>query len=149
MERRLWNDLRGGKSNAEILSELRPIQNADLSVAPFYLEEAARSSWQWGMTIDDQWIAGMAIVPGDRPGTGWFSGYTGLALRSFWQIRPMYPIFLDLLRLGPYHELRAWVHWQDPVDEPFAKAFGFRLDCGPASAFSPAGHDMGLWLWRR
>jgi hypothetical protein len=68
MERRLWNDARGGKSNAEILSELRPIQNADLSVAPFYLEEAAGAPWQWGMTIDDQWIAGMAVIPGDRRG---------------------------------------------------------------------------------
>lgn len=148
MERRLWNDLRGGKSNAEILSELRPIQREDLSAAPFYLEEAAAQAWQWGMTIDDQWVAGMAVSPGHSPGVGWFSGFTGVGLRSFWQVRPMHALFLDLLRLGPYRELRAWVHWQDAVDEPFAKAFGFRLDCGPASGFSPAGHDMGLWIWK-
>jgi hypothetical protein len=145
----LWNDARGGKSNAEILRELRPIQNADLSVAPFYLEEAAKSSWQWGITIDGQWIAGMAIVPGDRPGTAWFSGFTGMGLTSFWQVRPMFDKWRDLTRLGPYDEIRAWIHWGDERDETFAKRFGFRLDCGPASAFSPAGHDMGLWLWRR
>jgi hypothetical protein len=48
-----------------------------------------------------------------------------------------------------YDELRAWVASDDARAIRFAECFGFRLDCGPATGFSPTGRDMSLFLWRR
>lgn len=150
MERRLWNDLRGGKSNATILSELRETQKDEPSKAAYFLECATRSPWQWGMTIDDRWIAGMAVMD-EAPylNRGWFVAYAAEALVSPFQIRPMFGLFRDLARLGPYDELRAWVVDGAAREERFARWFGFVLDCGPASGYGPSGQDMNLWLWRR
>ncbi len=80
---------------------------------------------------------------------GWFVAYAAKALVSPWQIRPMFKLFNDLERLGPYDELRAWVVSGAAREERFASWFGFRLDCGPASGYGPSGQDMNLWLWRR
>ena len=91
----------------------------------------------------------MAVVDDPLPGRGWFVAYAGERLKSPFQIRPMFNLFADLKRLGPYDELRAWVLTGEAREERFARRFGFRLDCGPASGFSPTGRDMSLWLWRR
>jgi hypothetical protein len=104
------------------------------------------------MTIDGVFLAGMAVVPDDlsaRGDRGWFVAYPGEALVNGFQIRPMFNLFNDLKRLGPYNELRAWVHHGAEREEQFAKSFGFALDCGPASGLSPSGCDMNLWLWRK
>lgn len=149
MARVLFNDLRAGRSNATILNALRPTQRDEALAAPFFLEETRKAAWQWGLTIDDEYICGAAIMPDVMPGRGWFVAYAGKALVSPFQIRPMFQLFRDLARLGPYDELRAWVLDGFEREERFARWFGFELDCGPASGFSPTGRDMNLWIWRR
>jgi hypothetical protein len=101
------------------------------------------------MTIDDRWIFGWAVLEDPVPGRGWFVAYAGEGLSSPFQIRPMLSRFQDLARLGPFDELRAWIVAGAEREERFAKWFGFELDCGPASGYSPTGRDMNLWLWRR
>lgn len=151
MERRLWNDLRCGMSNAKILSALREIPRLEGLAAPYFLEASTQSAtWQWGMTIDGEFLAGAAVVPDpayvDR---GWLCAYPGELLESIWQIMPLIRLTRDLQRLGPYREMRAWILDGAEVEERFASWMGFRLDCGPASGLSPMGRDMNLWLWRR
>lgn len=151
MERRLWNDLRCGMTNAQILNALRETARQEGCAAPYFLEAAAQNAtWQWGMTTDGAFLAGMAVVPdpaGDN--RGWFVVYPGAILESPFQIRPMFQRFRDLARLGPYDELRAWVVAGSAREERFAAWFGFLYDCGPATGYSPTGLDMNLWLWRR
>ncbi|AGH16031.1 hypothetical protein DVVG_00045 [Dunaliella viridis virus SI2] len=91
----------------------------------------------------------MAVVPDLIPSRAWFVAYRSKALRSPFQIRPMFDLFRDLARLGPYDELRAFILTDEPMHERFASWFGFRLDCGPATGYSATGRDMNLWLWRR
>ena len=150
MERRLWNDLKAGQSNAKILNELRETQKERASEAAYFLECATRSPWQWGITIDGEWIFGCAIID-ELPylNRGWFVAYAGKSLKNAWQIRPLLRLWNDLQRLGPYDELRAWVIAGASREEAFAKRLGFALDCGPASGYGPSGQDMNLWLWKR
>lgn len=149
MERRLWNDLRAGKSNAQILRELRPIQSEEASAVPYFLEATQSAPWQWGMTIDDTFLAGMAVMPDPVPGRGWFVAYAGEILETPFQIRPMFDRFRDFARLGPFHTLHAWVLDGHRREERFAEWFGFSFDCGPATGFSPTGKDQNLWKWTR
>ena len=149
MERRLWNDLRCGKSNYEILQTLRPAAKSAVLAVPYLLEYAAQTEWQWGMTIDDQFLAGMAIEPDILPRRAWFCAYPSELLTNPFLIRPLFNLFNDMKRLGPYDEIRAWVIDGAEREERFAAWFGFVLDCGPASGYSPTGEDMNLWIWRR
>jgi hypothetical protein len=136
-------------TNAQILSELRPAARQEASAAPYFLETAAQNSWQWGLTEGGKFIAGMSVHEDVIAGRGWFVAFPSKHLNSPFQVRPMFKLFDDLARLGPYTELRAWVLAGADREERFAKWFGFELDCGPASGFSPTGQDMNLFLWRR
>lgn len=88
-------------------------------------------------------------MPDPVAGRAWACGYAGRGLNSPFQIGPLFDKFNDLKRLGPYHEIRAWIVDEDLREERFASWFGFEIDCGPAAGFSPTGRDMNLWTWRR
>lgn len=145
----LWNDLKAGRSTLQILSELRETHREEAFAAPFYLEATRSATWQRGITINDRWVFGCAIINEPVPGRGWFVAYAGKGLTDARPLRVLKPHFLDVLRLGPWDELRAWILVGEEREERFASRYGFRLDCGPATGFSASGRDMNLWLWRR
>ena len=150
MERKLWNNLTAGRSIETISNALPETERREVLLAPSLLVATQSATWQWGMTIDDRWLAGMAVMPDMcGEGRGWFVSYRSSECDSAFLIRPMFQLLRDLCRLGPYHELRAWVAHGAAREERFASWFGFELDTGPASGFSPSGRDMNLWLWRR
>ena len=90
----------------------------------------------------------MAIVP-DIGTRGWLVSYPGAAITTGLELRPMMRLFKILCDMRVYSELRAWVCHHDERAIRFAKAFGFVYDCGPATAFSPTGRDMDLYIWRQ
>lgn len=115
-----------------------------------FLEATQSAAWQWAITIDEDWIAGVAVQPDAiGPRRAWISAYASARLSSGFQIRPLIDRFEDLKRLGPYDEIRAWILDGEPREERFAQRFGLRLDCGPATGFSPTGRNMNLWRWSR
>jgi len=96
------------------------------------------------------YVAGVAIIDeATMDGRGWFYGAPGLALRNDGGLRTMIRLWETIARVGPWHELRAWVHSDDPVAIAFAERLGFAYDAGPCVGFSPAGLDVTLYRWRR
>ena len=72
------------------------------------------------------------------------------AVSSSAELRPLFRLYTIFRDSGAvYDELRAWVASDDARAIRFAEWHGFRLDCGPATGFSPTGRDLGLYLWRR
>lgn len=116
--------------------------------APHLWTLAASSAWQRSLEIDGQWIAGIAVLEELVEGRGWLAGFPTTDLTSAGQILPLIREFRALQASGHYRELRAWIYDGAQVEERFAQWCGLRLDCGPASGYSPTGRDMNLWLWR-
>lgn len=130
--------------------ELRPWARDEASAHLSSLEAVeACAPWRWSF-VDDagRFVAAMAIVP-DLGRCGWFVAYPGHRLRTAAQIRPMIREYLAMRASGVYTELRAWVASEDEQAQRFARWFGFRFDCGPATGLSPTGRDLDLYLWRQ
>lgn len=105
--------------------------------------------WQWALETDNGgYIAGCAVLPdGDR--RGWFAGVPGVHLKSGVQLKPLIRLWKIFQTVDLYDEIRAWVMTDDAQAVMFAERFGFMLDCGPATGFSPSGRDMSLFIWRK
>ena len=111
---------------------------------------ATTAKWAWTLEDDEgEFVASMAIMP-DVNRRGWFVSYPGARIRSSAELRPLFRLYTIFRDSGAvYDELRAWVASEDERAIRFAEWFGFRLDCGPATGFSPTGRDLSLYLWRR
>lgn len=109
----------------------------------------ATAKWAWTLEDDHgQFVASMAIMP-DIGRRGWFVSYPGANMTAS-QLRPLFRMFTIFRDSGAvYDDLRAWVASDDLRAIRFAEWFGFSVDCGPATGFSPTGRDMSLFLWRR
>jgi len=141
----------GNRTLNEMLQRLRPEEQAEALAQPF-LPEMVATTAKWAWTLEDdhgEFVASMAIMP-DVNRRGWFVSYPGAAIRSSAELRPLFRLFTIFRDSGAvYDELRAWVASDDERAIRFAEWFGFRLDCGPATGFSPTGRDLSLYLWRR
>ncbi len=107
--------------------------------------------WKFCLTHEGEWIASFFVVP-DPPDRGVVCMLIGRAAYDLnWRrpglIREARAHFLNVRHA--FRELRAWVRVDDEKAEAFAKWFGFRLDCGPATGIAPDGADANLMLWRR
>jgi hypothetical protein len=134
-----------------MLLTLRPEAQAEALAQPFLAEMVASSAkWAWTLENDrGEFVASMAIMP-DVGRRGWFVSYPGAGIQSAAELRALFRLYTIFRDSGAvYDELRAWVVCDDARAIRFAEWFGFRLDCGPATAFSPTGRDMSLYLWRR
>lgn len=147
----LHTGITGNRTLSEMLQRLRPEAQAEALAQPS-LPQIVATTAKWAWTLEDdqgEFVASMAIMP-DIGRRGWFVSYPSANIKSAAQLRPLYKlfyIFRDTADL--YDELRAWVVSDDRRAIRFAEWGGFRYDCGPATAFSPTGADMSLYLWRR
>lgn len=91
-------------------------------------------------------MAGAAFYE-EQPGRFMLSGWPTRYMEAI-HLRPLIREWRLLVRLGVIQECRALIVDGVEKHEAFAKAFGFRLDAGPMTGFSPTGEDMNLWLWR-
>jgi hypothetical protein len=150
MAHRSHPKLTAGKSIEAILSVLREIHRVEAFAALSYLAATQSAPWQIGVTNSaGDWIFGVAVMPDGIEGRGWLVAYASDQLTKASQLRCIGREFRLMQRLGPWHQLRAWIPDGDTIEEEFAKWAGLRLDCGPASGLSPSGRNMNLWLWER
>jgi hypothetical protein len=141
--------LLGPQSLDEFIAKLRDSDQPDLMARPELVSQAeALSRWKWRVEDDHGLIFAAATIP-DGDGRGWFCGYPGKRFTHGAAMRPVLRMFKMLTGGGAVDELRAWIRSDDERAIRFALWGGFRLDCGPATGISPAGHDMSLFLWRR
>lgn len=141
----------GNRTLPAMLRKLRPEDRAEALAQPS-LADLVQETAKWSWTLEDdqgEFVASMAIVP-DVGRRGWVVSYPGERIRSAAELRPLFRLFTIFRDSGAvYDELRAWVATDDARAIRFAEWIGFRLDCGPATGFSPTGRDMSLYLWRR
>lgn len=148
---KLYTGITGARTLPQMLQRLRPEERAEALAQPSLPQMVATTAkWAWTLERDDgEFLASMAIMP-DVDRRGWFVSYPGAALRSSAELRPLFRLYTVFRDSGAvYDELRAWVASDDVRAIRFAEWFGFRLDCGPATGFSPTGRDLSLYLWRQ
>lgn len=147
---RLIPSLLGSRTWSETSAQLGPRAKRWWCEAEFWTRQALDfSDWQWAVEADDgTFLASLAVV-NDGPGRGWLVFYAGAALTDGAQIAALRHVWWPLLASGAYQSLRAWIECDDRTAIEFASRCGFRYDCGPATAYSPFGTDMDLYLWRR
>ena len=143
----------GARTLPEMLRTLRPEDSAEAFAQLSSMEFVAETArWAWTIENDQgEFVASMAIAPDPHiERRGWFLTFPGARIASGVELRAMFRLFTIFRDSGAvYDELRAWVASEDARAIRFAEWFGFVYDCGPATAFSPTGRDLSLYLWRR
>jgi len=141
----------GNRTLNAMLQTLRPEEKAEAFAQPYLPEMVATTAkWAWALEDDNgEFVASLAIVP-DINRRGWFVSFPSERIRSSAELRPLFRLYTIFRDSGAvYDELRAWVCPDDPRAIRFAEWGGFKLDCGPATGFSPTGRDLSLYTWRR
>lgn len=138
----------GNRSLSTFLSLLSPESRREgyLSASSVGLIRT-EAKWQWRTErADGSFVAAVAVFS-DGHRRGWVAGFPGEGMKAH-ELRGLMRLLHELKASGIYDELRAWIAADDQKSKVFAERMGFAYDCGPATALSPTGRDMSLYLWR-